>query len=75
MNRKTDNQNRLTTYVFQFNIETNDHINELVDRSYMSRVGIVRMAIDFLYYTSNNIEIPDELKEVLKDLKNEVKIN
>lgn len=62
----------VVTYIpstFQLHKETNDHLLELVDRSYMSKTGIGRMAIDYLYYQMTSQPIPEELNEVIKDLK------
>lgn len=64
---------KLTPYVFQLNTETNEHLDELANRSYMSRVGIVRMAIDYLYCNINGLEIPEELQTPLNSLKNGTK--
>lgn len=47
---------------------------EMVNRSYMSRTGIIRIALDCLYYTLDKKPVPKELMDLLKDLKKGVQI-
>lgn len=55
---------------FQLREETNNHLIEMTKMSYMSKTGIGRMAIDYLYYQMTSQSIPSELQTVLDDLKN-----
>lgn len=59
---------------FNLNIALNEttysNLESLSRQSYCSKTGIVRIAIDYLYYTSNNLPIPSDLLDVFEDLKN-----
>lgn len=63
-----------TICVVHLSVDANERLMDLVDRSYMSKTGIVRMAIDYLYYSMDG-NIPNELGELLNDLKNNIKID
>jgi hypothetical protein len=58
-------------YTISCNINelTNNHLQELIKYSYQSRTGIIRTAIDYLFYQMNEQEIPSDLIKVIKDLK------
>ena len=66
---RNPNPTKYITCVTNIREESNDMLNILVDRSYMSRSGVIRMGIDYLFYTINDLPIPEELESRLKDLR------
>jgi hypothetical protein len=72
--RPISNQIEYVQTLVNLSKETNDRLLEMADRSYMSKVGIIRLAIDSLYYSLDNNIIPNDLEIVLNDLKNGVDV-
>jgi len=51
---------------------TISHLKMMANSSYQSKSGIIRSAIDYLYYSLSGKEIPTELLEILNDLKKSI---
>ena len=59
--------------VVGLNQDTLDHLDLMAKNSYMSGTGIMRMSIDYLYYSISGLELPPELEEVINDLRVDMK--
>lgn len=56
--------------LFNFDEQTNSKLLDLVDKSNLSKTGVARLAIDYLYYRMSNQELPDDMTELLEFIKN-----
>ncbi len=55
------------------NEESNYFLSEMINASYQDKAGIVRTAIDYLYFQMLDIPLPAELEEIIYDLKKGLK--